>query len=57
MGGRERRDLTAAASSASTTRAVVQNNLFGASRLTQALLPLLRRSPAARIVDQPPLLT
>jgi NAD(P)-dependent dehydrogenase (short-subunit alcohol dehydrogenase family) len=31
--------------------AVLETNLFGAWRLTQALLPLLRRSPAARIVN------
>lgn len=30
---------------------VLQTNLFGAWRLTQALLPLLRRSPSPRIVN------
>ncbi|KAB2362913.1 SDR family oxidoreductase [Actinomadura montaniterrae] len=33
------------------TRQVFETNLFGVMRVTNALLPLLRRSPAARIVN------
>ena len=33
------------------SRAVMETNLFGAWRLTQAMLPLLRRSDAPRIVN------
>ncbi|GIJ71580.1 SDR family NAD(P)-dependent oxidoreductase [Virgisporangium ochraceum] len=32
-------------------RRVMETNLFGTWRLTQALLPLLRRSPAPRVVN------
>jgi NAD(P)-dependent dehydrogenase (short-subunit alcohol dehydrogenase family) len=33
------------------SKAVMETNLYGGWRMTQALLPLLRRSPAARIVN------
>lgn len=42
---------TASLANLDTARAVFDTNVFGAWRATQALLPLLRRSPAARIVN------
>ncbi|WP_433364532.1 SDR family NAD(P)-dependent oxidoreductase [Actinoplanes sp. CA-142083] len=42
---------TAAGADLDAVRQVMETNLFGAWRLTQALLDLLRRSPAPRIVN------
>jgi NAD(P)-dependent dehydrogenase (short-subunit alcohol dehydrogenase family) len=42
---------TATGADLDAAHAVLETNLFGTWRLTQALLPLLRRSPAARIVN------
>ena len=42
---------TAGAADLAAAEAVVQTNLFGAWRVTQALLPLLRRSPHPRVVN------
>lgn len=42
---------TASGADLDAARQVVETNLFGAWRLTQALLPLLRRSPAPRVVN------
>ena len=42
---------TASAADLAAAEAVVQTNLFGAWRVTQALLPLLRRSPHPRVVN------
>ena len=42
---------TATGADLDAAHAVLETNLFGAWRLTQALLPLLRRSPAGRIVN------
>lgn len=42
---------TATGADLAAARRVLEINLFGAWRLTQALLPLLRRSPAPRIVN------
>ena len=42
---------TAGAADLAAADAVVQTNLFGAWRVTQALLPLLRQSPHPRVVN------
>ena len=42
---------TAGAADLAAAEAVVQTNLFGAWRVTQALLPLLRQSPHPRVVN------
>lgn len=42
---------TASGADLDAARTVLETNLFGAWRLTAALLPLLRRSPAARVVN------
>ena len=42
---------TAGAADLAAAEAVVQTNLFGAWRATQALLPLLRQSPHPRVVN------
>lgn len=42
---------TATAADLDAAQTVLQVNLFGAWRLTQALLPLLRRSPHPRVVN------
>jgi NAD(P)-dependent dehydrogenase (short-subunit alcohol dehydrogenase family) len=42
---------TASGADLDASRAVMEVNLYGSWRLTQALLPLLRRSPAPRIVN------
>jgi NAD(P)-dependent dehydrogenase (short-subunit alcohol dehydrogenase family) len=41
----------AATADLDTVRAALETNLFGAWRLTQALLPLLRRAPHPRVVN------
>jgi NAD(P)-dependent dehydrogenase (short-subunit alcohol dehydrogenase family) len=41
----------AATADLGTVRAALETNLFGAWRLTQALLPLLRRAPHPRVVN------
>ncbi len=43
---------TVASVSAQEMRATFDSNFFGTVELTQSLLPLLRQSPAARIVNQ-----
>jgi NAD(P)-dependent dehydrogenase (short-subunit alcohol dehydrogenase family) len=42
---------TASDADLDASRAVLEVNLYGSWRLTQALLPLLRRSPAPRVVN------
>lgn len=42
---------TASTADLETAAAIMQVNLFGAWRITQAMLPLLRRSPHPRIVN------
>ena len=44
---------TASGADLSAARQVLEVNLFGAWRLTNALLPLLRQSPHPRIVNSP----
>jgi NAD(P)-dependent dehydrogenase (short-subunit alcohol dehydrogenase family) len=44
-------DETPAAADLDAARALMEVNLFGAWRVTQALLPLLRDSPAPRVVN------
>jgi NAD(P)-dependent dehydrogenase (short-subunit alcohol dehydrogenase family) len=46
-----RRESTPSRASLSLVRAVFETNVFGVIALTQALLPLLREAPAARIVN------
>ena len=44
-------EWTASESTVASMRKVYETNVFGVVALTNALLPLLRRAPAARIVN------